>query len=280
MGGRQLATPSLTARRARILLSLTMASADPPEASLFVTTAASGDPEEAEELQRRFPGLRAIPRNQRPIHELIKEAQPLLVLAKRRADLYDGGRSYRATVGMAFLRLLRQRKGQPDPLVTAAGLQPGDHVLDCTLGLGGDALVAAAVTQTRVLALEANPLLAAFTQASLRRLPGHGRDPAQLIDVRNLDHREFLRTTRKNFDVILFDPMFRRAGDAGPLFELLRRHAEHAPLDANTLQDARARARKGVLVKDAFPGHELRRLGLEPRLTRRSAAICFAWLKS
>jgi hypothetical protein len=74
--------------------------------------------------------------------------------------------------------------------------------------------------------------------------------------------------------------MFRRAGVAGPAFDLLRVHAEHAPLDPATLREARRVARRGVLVKDAAAGLELGRLGLVPRLTRRSAAIAFGWADS
>ncbi len=71
--------------------------------------------------------------------------------------------------------------------------------------------------------------------------------------------------------------MFRRAGESGPLFDLLRAHAEHAPLDAETPRQAQRVARRGVLVKDAARGKELQRLGLTPRPHRRSAAIAFAW---
>ncbi len=47
-----------------------------------------------------------------------------------------------------------------------------------------------------------------------------------------------------------------------------------------TLHEARRVARRGVLVKDAAAGLELGRLGLVPRLTRRSAAIAFGWADS
>jgi hypothetical protein len=72
--------------------------------------------------------------------------------------------------------------------------------------------------------------------------------------------------------------MFRKAGAAGPLFdELLRNHADHAPLQPETLHHARRVARRGVLVKDSARGDELVRLGLTPIGTRRSAAIVFGW---
>ena len=245
----------------------------------IVTTAASGDPAEAEDLARRF-GLRAEQRGDRPLSQVLASAEgaPVLVLAARRADLYDQERAFRATAGMAFLRLLRARRGEPDPLVARADLRPGESVLDATLGLGGDALVAASVTGAPVVGLERDGVIGAFTQAGLRRLPGHGREPGRLVEVVRADHRSFLREQpARSFDVVLFDPMFRRPADAGPLFELLRAHADHAPLDAETLREAQRVARRGVLVKDLAPGGELRRLGLVPLVSRRSAAIAFGW---
>jgi hypothetical protein len=246
----------------------------------MVTTAPSGAFAEARELAERF-GLRAVERAGRPLAVLIAEGAPVLVLARRSADLYEGGRVFRASAGMAFLRVLRACKGEEDPLVAAAGLRAGDRVLDATLGLAGDALVAAHATSARVVGLETDGLLAAFTQAGLRRLRKHGREPGKLVEVVRADHRQFLRAQPSaSFDVVLLDPMFRRAGGAGPAFDLLRAHAEHAPLDPMTLHEARRVARRGVLVKDAAAGLELGRLGLVPRLTRRSAAIAFGWADS
>ena len=135
----------------------------------LVTTAPSGSPEEAEELARRF-GLVAEPRKGRLVPELIAAAggAPVLVLGSRRADLFDGGRGFRASAGMGYLRLVRARKGEMDPLVKAAELGPQDRVLDATLGLAQDALVAAEATAS-VVGIEASPVLAAFVVAALRR---------------------------------------------------------------------------------------------------------------
>jgi len=242
----------------------------------LITTAPSGDPAEARELAERF-GLRSEPREGRTLAQLLRKS-PVLVLGARRADLYADARAYRASVGMAYLRVLRAAKGETDPLVAHAELRPGDSVLDATLGLGGDALVSAHATGGRVVGLESDPLIAAFTQAALRRLPKHGRDPGSLVHVIRADHRAWLKHQPTGaFDVVLLDPMFRRAGEAGPLFELLRTCAEHTPLSPETLREAQRVARRGVLVKDSARGEELRRLGLVPRVHRRSAAIAFGW---
>ncbi len=247
---------------------------------LFVTCAPSGSPAEADELAARFPGVVAVPRAGQPLHALVAAAgaTPVLVLGSERADLYVAGRCFRATVGMAFLRVLRASKGELDPLVGAAGLQRGDEILDATLGLGGDALVAAHATGTRVLGVERSALLAAFTLCALRRLPRHGEAPGRLVEVVQGDHRALLaQLPSRSFDVVLLDPMFDQAGEAGPLFDLVRQNADHAPLDGETLQQAQRVARRGVLVKDAAPGHALVRLGLTPRTQRRSKPIVFAW---
>jgi 16S rRNA (guanine1516-N2)-methyltransferase len=246
----------------------------------LVTTAPSGNYEEADELARRF-GLTAEPRADRLVPALLDAAQgaPVLVLGSPRADLFDGGRAFRASIGMGYLRFVRTRGGQVDPLVTAAKLRPGDRVLDATLGLAQDALVAAEVTGEPVEGLEASPVLAAFVVAALRRLPGTAaREAAARIHVRCADHRAALKELpTRSFDVVLLDPMFRTAADASPLFDLLRRHGEHAPLDAQTLKAAQRVARRGVLVKDAAPGTELTRLDLVPLPSRRTARIVFGW---
>lgn len=245
------------------------------EVKAVITTAPSGDAAEARELAARF-GLRAEERAGRTLPELLAGGAPVLVLGSSRADLYAGGRTFRASAGMAHLRVLRARKGEIDPLVRAAQLQPGERVLDCTLGLGGDSLVAAQAVgpEGSVLGLEASPLLAAFTLAGLRRLAPPVDQVARRIEVRCADHRDGIP---EGFDVILFDPMFRAPLEAGPLFELLRQNAEHAPLGPEHLDEARRKARRGVLVKDAWPGRELGRLGLRPLEARRAPRIVFGW---
>src|SRR3954462_5559560 len=174
----------------------------------LVTTAPRGSLEEADELTRRF-GLTAEPRADRLVPELLEAAQgaPVLVLGSRRADLFDGGRAFRASIGMGYLRFVRMRVGEGDPLITAAKLRPGDRVLDGTLGLAQDALVAAEATGSAVVGLEASPVLAAFVVAALRRLPGPARQAAARIEVRCADHRGALRELpSRSFDVVLLDP--------------------------------------------------------------------------
>src|SRR5438445_9915504 len=95
----------------------------------LVTTAPSGSLDEARELAERF-GLTAQARGERAIPQLLEETggAPVLILSKARADLVHQGRNFRASVG--FLRLVRAKQGETDPLVRAAELKAGDEVLD------------------------------------------------------------------------------------------------------------------------------------------------------
>ena len=247
----------------------------------LVTTAPSGDEAEAGRLAARF-GLRCEGRQGRLIPELLAAAEgaPVLILGSRRADLYQGTQVHRASPGMAYLRVLRAGQGEVDPLVRAAALVAGDRVLDCTLGLGGDALVASQAVgpEGLVVALEKSPVLAAFTSAGYARAPEPAAAAAARIEVHAADHRAVLAALPSHsFDVVLLDPMFRAPLDAGPLFPLLRAHADHAPLSEGDLLEARRVARRGVLVKDAWPGRELHRLGLSALPSRRAPKIVFGW---
>ncbi len=147
-------------------------------------------------------------------------ADAALVLSAKAAVLSLGGLAWRWSPGLGALRAKRARARLPgpardptarDPFLEAAGIREGDAVLDCTLGLGADALVAAVAAgpSGRVEGVEASPLLAAWVAEGLARLA----DPAAArVLVRCDDHAAVLAAAPlRSFDVVVFDPMFRHA---------------------------------------------------------------------
>jgi SAM-dependent methyltransferase len=151
-------------------------------------------------------------------------------------------------------------------------------VLDGTLGLGADALVAAVAVGPggRVLGLESSPALAAWAGEGFARLPG---EAASRVRVECADHARWLEEApERSFDVVVFDPMFRHPRPGTPGFGLLRRLADPRPLERRTLERARRVARRGVLVKDGTPGWDLARLSLAPLPGKRGADRLYAWL--
>ncbi len=263
----------------------------------LVTTSPSGGEEEARELAARF-GLVFEPRRARRLPGLFAASAgaPLLLLGRQEADLYQLNQSgkissARASLGLGLLRLARLLGPQdspgggdgPDGLLQAAKLQPGERVIDGTCGLGADALIAAHATGAPVLAIEKSPLLAALTQAALRRPP-----PVQpalreaalkagaQIELRAGDHLDLLRAQpSRSASVVLFDTMFSAPVESQPAFSLVRALAEHAGLRAEALREATRVASRGVLVKDSPRGQLLRELGLAPIRARR---FLWGWL--
>lgn len=205
-------------------------------------------------------------------------ARALLVLAGDGWSLREGGQVLRFTPGMAALRIQRLRaRRDEDLLVRHAQLGPGDRVLDCTFGLGADALVSAAVAVPggEVVGLEASKALWALASAGLERDLGLG--PLAPLTVHHADHRAWLRAApTRSFDVVLLDPMFGRPRKSSPAFELLRRHAEPGALSAEALAEARRVVRRWVLVKGARDSADLKALGLQRLQTSRSATVAWA----
>jgi hypothetical protein len=215
-------------------------------------------------------------------------ADALLVLSATRSVLAFAGTERRWSPGMGVLRArhaLARARGMPpggpttrDPFLEAAEIRPGDGVLDCTLGLGADALVAAAATGPggRIVAIEASRPLAAWVAEGLRLLD---LEPARRVEVRAGDHTEALALLpERSFDVVVFDPMFRHARAEPPGFDAVRALADPRPLSRDALERARRVARRWVVVKDGAPGWDLARLGLTPLPSARGAHRYYARL--
>ena len=258
---------------------------------LAVTTARS--PSRALRAEARDAAARHhlpfVEREAQRLPELVRQVgvEALLVLGGRTVTLHLDGADHCYAPGMGALRARRLVVGElvtRDPFLAAAGLLPGDQVLDCTLGLGADSLVAAEAVGGAgcVVALESSPALAAWVAEGLRRV---ALPAARRIEVRCAEHGPALaELPDRSFDVVLFDPMFRHARAQARTFDAVRRLADHRPLEPAALERARRVARRFVVVKDGAPGWDLRRLGLAPlpgsrwakRLYGRAAAVTAA----
>jgi hypothetical protein len=246
----------------------------------------------AEEAAARH-GAVLVPRRNRGAGELLRVtgASALLVLSPTAAVLHLAGRGDRGerwSPGMGLIRARRVARaraaGRPpapserDPFLDACGLRDGERVLDATLGLGADALVAAEAVgpEGRVLGLEASPVLAAWVGEGLRRL----RHPAaNRVEVRAAEHGPALAgMAERSFDVVTFDPMFRHARAGPGSFDAVRALADARPLAREALERARRVARRLVVVKDGAPGWDLARLGLAPLPSARGAHRYYARL--
>ena len=169
--------------------------------------------------------------------------------------------------GMAHLRLKNLRRGESDHLLRALGLSAGMRVLDCTLGMGADAIVESygAGDTGEVVAIEKNPVVAALIAHGLQTAEGeHPTTVAAMRRVRVVcaDALEFLRgQPDRSFDAVYFDPMFRHPFTESAGIHPLRLLADPRPVSAEAVREARRVARRRVVLKESSKSGEFARLG-------------------
>ena len=230
-------------------------------------------------------GYRYVPRARRSLSK-IAEAEALtglIVVERGNFSLWVAGRCLRYHPNMAKLRLLALEQGKRDLLVDALQLKLGDRVLDCTCGLGADAIVASCKIGAtgRVLSLEASPLLALLVERGMACYviddPPSLAPAMRRVEVLNADYADYLRREADNaWDVVYFDPMFSETIADAQGLDLVRCLAWVGGPSPADLGEARRVARRRVVMKDRRPGRTLARLGFAK--VEESRRVCYGVL--
>jgi len=173
-------------------------------------------------------------------------------------------------LNMAELRIKNLLNGKCDHMISAMNLQPGQSVLDCTLGMGTDAIVANYVVGAhgRVVGLEASAIISLVTSWGLRHfinpdVPSEILAALRSITVHQTDYFSYLKSLPDDcFDVVYFDPMFRRPVANSITLKPLRELANKEPLNAQVLAQACRVASRRVVVKETNGSPEFSRLGI------------------
>ena len=209
-------------------------------------------------------------------------AMAALVAGDDGIRLVHQGRAYGFHPGMARHRVAALQAGRGDRLVEAARLRPGDRLLDCTCGLGADAIVAAHAAGPGgvVHAVESSAILAAVVRAGLRR---HDYADAALVRAMRrvtVIHTRYERLlpslTAGSWDVVYFDPMFAATIEAATGLDLVRLLASAGAPGREVIAEARRVAAQSVVVKDRAPGLLLGALGIP--VVSRTQRICYGRL--
>ncbi|MGN7760213.1 class I SAM-dependent methyltransferase [Paenibacillus sp. 22594] len=181
---------------------------------------------------------------------------------------------------MGFVRAKRIIRGEHDPMLEAAGMVPGDSVLDCTAGLGSDSLLFAVHggEESMVTALESSlPLCALLLEGMSHYISGQEKVNAALRRVRvvHSDHLTYLREQPDHsIDIVYFDPMFRVPLTDSAAISPLRQFANAEALSPESVAEAVRVARKTVLLKEKALSGEFSRLGFT-ELLRASAKTSY-----
>ncbi len=215
-----------------------------------------------------------VDRDDQPLEALLETFDAALVVTNNDKQLATADGILKSHLGTAFIRLKTLSRNEGDPLIRAGELQPGDHIVDTTFGLGRDAVIAAcAVGPTgSVFGLESSLPLFHLARHGLADGPF---SPAQITTefglrpapttIAHADAREWLTSQpTDSADVIYVDPMFStpKTSDAG--FGILRSVADLTALDKGWVTEAKRVARRWVVVKCGPSQPWFQAVGLEP----------------
>ncbi|MFJ7646954.1 class I SAM-dependent methyltransferase [Lysinibacillus sp. NPDC097279] len=202
-----------------------------------------------------------VARNKRSIRKISEQMQANVIVAgKNRYEYYAFGADepFFFHPNSAAFRLKRVARGEIEPFLEAAQLEKNDTILDCTLGLGADAMLAAFVVgeSGRVVGLEADPNVAFIVAHGMNTY-----DTSELpltacmrqIEVVQAEAIAYLKLQPDDaFDVVYMDPMFEEIIEESNNFQALRTAGAHITLTDEWVAEAKRVAKKRVVLKAHF----------------------------
>ena len=167
----------------------------------------------------------------------------LLIAGKKGPQLYtrEGMLLYHPGLGKVRWQRVVQR-GENDNFLTAMEIRPGQRILDCTVGLAADALLAshAAGETGRVTGLEASLPLWFLTSRGAASYKGKFAElnaDLRRIEIIRAEAGEYLKAQPAgSFDAVYFDPMFRQPVRKSSEMVPLRPLAYNEPLSPATVE--------------------------------------------
>ncbi|MBC9783810.1 class I SAM-dependent methyltransferase [Heliobacterium chlorum] len=251
---------------------------------VIVTTALEASSELIERAKAIAAHLEApfAPREQKSLDTLRREydRDQFLIVKKNRIVLRMGNEEFFFHPNMAVHRVRALKRGQAVPLVEALDIRSGDCILDCTIGLGADAIVAAyaAGTTGKVTGIEHSSLIALIVREGLRstkeKLEPDVIEAMGRIEVVQGDHRHMLREFPDNsFDSVYFDPMFRNPQKNSDGIAGIRSLADLKPLEPTVIKEACRVARRRVVMKERSNSDEWYRLQPDQVLAGKYASV-------
>ncbi len=206
----------------------------------------------------------------------------MIVVEKKQSKYYadfSDSNPFHFHPSMAILRIKQLQKGDNDLLVNISQLTAGESFLDCSLGLGSDAIVAAYVVgaKGRVVGIESEKVVAALVAEGLSLGWNRNKEideAMKRVEVIHSHHLKILQSTpSKSFDVVYFDPMFRHSIQHSSSISPLRGLANHQELSIEAIKEAKRVAKRMVILKENTRSNEFVRLGFKK--IPRSSSITY-----
>jgi 16S rRNA G966 N2-methylase RsmD len=193
--------------------------------------------------------------------------EDVLVVGKNRLEIHTihGEEPFFFHPNSAMFRVKRLQRGEHDPFVDAAKLQEGMSVLDCTLGMGSDSIVASHIVgrSGQVIGIEGNMYSAYLVQKGLQEWQS-GNDEVdgamRRVQVRNSEYLAFLQACEDNsFDVVYFDPMFEENIQESDGIKGLKHLALYTNITEEVMKEAKRVAKLRIVLKDHYKSERFAR---------------------
>ena len=247
---------------------------------MFVTTI-ERTTEELNDKAREISNELKLPfviRNRVTIKKLMSKYQSDCLVTGNDLVLYSfkTGKSVFFHPNLAQVRLKRILKGETDAFLEASMIDPGDHILDCTLGFASDAIIAShAVGENGfVTGLEKSPIWAYVLKNRLKKYETdlkHLKDSLNRIACINADYNDFLKKAKdKSYDIVYFDPMFEYSIEESSGLQSLKNFANFERLTKEAIIHASRVARKRVVLKSHFQSSLFEELGFKVIIRKTS----------
>jgi 16S rRNA (guanine1516-N2)-methyltransferase len=258
---------------------------------IVITTARADHPELASRAARWGQWLDApvVLRNGRNVERLCAEnqARGVVVVTADRTTYYEpeAGVEYFFHPNLASVRIHNLRVGLGDQMVQAMELEPGDAVLDCTMGRASDCILCASVVGEtgRVVGVEKVPVVAYLTVEGLQIsefVSPRFTELMRRVDARCADYNDFLPTCDDaSFDVVYFDPPFHRPITESLSMADLRALAHKETINEGAVREALRVARRSVIIKQRRGTALWRALGVEDIHGGRCARVEYGVLR-
>ncbi len=226
----------------------------------------------ATQLSQRL-NIPMVKRNKKTIKWLQEhQSKEVFVVNEKRGISYYGENGIEVFFhpNMAFHRIKQLQNNQPDSLVQACGLKEGMHILDCTLGLASDTLVALHQVghSGQVTSLEKSLPLSIIVKEGLARYmqdqPEDVKNLLSQLQIINEDNLVYLsKQPDKSVDVVYFDFMFNHTVESSSGIKVIKPIVAYDQLTKAHVLEACRVARQRVVVKSSHKNPMLESLGFE-----------------
>ncbi|MDF2683367.1 MAG: hypothetical protein K0R47_4557 [Brevibacillus sp.] len=235
----------------------------------------------ATELAKRF-GLDVVKRGDLSLKEIRRRHgdEEVLVVSALGARLeVPGKKPFFFHPNTSAFRIKRLVRGDTDTMLVACQIQPGDRVLDATMGLGADSIVFAHATgeDGHVLGIESEEVLAILVEDGFQHWSSDDlalEQAMRRIEVRCGNHLDVLKgMSDRSFDVVYFDPMFEMTVQSSTGIAGVREYANPEALHEEAVSEALRVAKKRVVLKEGKTGRMYERFGFTPFRSRGQQVV-------